>query len=34
LKTHLNVITYVFIGYNLAFILVFAVLELWLIQHW
>jgi len=31
--TALNVIAHVFHDYNLAFILIFAVLELWLIQH-
>jgi len=31
--TDLNVIAHVFHDYNLALILIFAVLELWLIQH-
>jgi len=31
--TDLNVIAHVFCDYNLAIILIFAVLELWLMQH-
>jgi len=29
----MNIVAHVFHDYNLAFILIFAVLELWLIQH-
>ena len=33
IETYLNVIAHAFHDYNLAFVLIFAVLEFWLIHH-